>query len=98
MEDVRAAHRVLMDRVLHGPGETDPRQRAQAFANAGVDAALQPLIGKVATEPTRITDADLDVAGYTGDEIFEMVVAAAVGEATQMYESALAALDEAAAG
>ncbi|WP_328474298.1 hypothetical protein OHA21_14805 [Actinoplanes sp. NBC_00393] len=101
MADRRAAHRALVDRILHGPGTTSTQQRAQAYANAGLDPALQPLIGKVADAPARITDADFDTAraaGFTGDQLFEVVVAAAVGESTRMYESALAALDEAAAG
>ena len=86
MDDKRAAFGVLMNGVLH-----------QAFA----DPALQPLAGKVAAEPTGITDGDFDAAraaGFTDDQIFEVVVAAAVGEAARRYDSALAALDEAAAG
>jgi alkylhydroperoxidase family enzyme len=95
----RAAHRDLVERVRRGPGTTTPDQRTAAFDNVVVDPALRPLIGKVATAPTRITDADFDLAraaGLSDDQIFELVVAAAVGQSTRMYESALAALDEAA--
>jgi alkylhydroperoxidase family enzyme len=97
----RAAHQALVDRVVRGPGTMTGQQREAAFANADVDPALQPLIGKVATAPTRITDADFDqarAAGFTEDQLFEVVVAAAVGQSSRMYASALAALDEAAAG
>jgi alkylhydroperoxidase family enzyme len=98
--NTRAAHQSLVDRVVRGPGRTTPHQRQAAFANADVDPGLQPLIGKVAATPTQITDADFDharAAGFTDDQLFEVVIAAAVGQSTRMYESALAALDEAAA-
>jgi alkylhydroperoxidase family enzyme len=101
MAGKRAAHRALVDRILRGPGTTTAQQRAQAYANSELDPALQPLIGKVAGAPARIADADFDTAraaGFTEDQLFEVVVAAAVGESARMYESALAALDEAAAG
>lgn len=101
MDDRETAHRALVDRVVRGPGTTTPQQRETAFANAGVDPALQPLIGKVAADPTRITDADFDrarAAGFTEDQLFEMVIAAAVGQSTRLYESARAALDEAVTG
>jgi alkylhydroperoxidase family enzyme len=100
-DDKRAAHRALVDRVLTGPGTTTGQQRAKAFENTEVNPALQPLIGKVAAAPTQITDADFDkarAAGFTEDQLFELVIAAAVGQTTRMYESALAALDQAAAG
>lgn len=99
-DDKRAAHRALVDRVLHGPGMATAELRAAAFANADVDPGLAPLLGKVAATPTRIVDADFDrarAAGFTEDQLFEVVIAA-VGESTRRYESALAALDEAAAG
>ena len=100
-DDKRKAHQALVDRVVRGPGMTTAQQRKAAFTNADVDPALQPLLGKVATEPTKVTDADFDqarAAGFTDDQIFEVVIAAAVGQSSRMYESALAALDEAAAG
>jgi alkylhydroperoxidase family enzyme len=84
-----------VDRVLHGPGDTTEEQRAKAFENA----ALELLLGKVATSPARITDADFDqarAAGLSDDQIFELVIASAVGQSTRMYDAALAALDEAA--
>ena len=96
-----AAYQALVDRVVRGPGTATVQQREAAFANDDMDAALQPLIGKVVTEPTRITDADFDharAAGFTEDQLFEVVIAAAVGQSSRMYASALAALDEAVAG
>lgn len=100
-DDKRAAHRALVDRILNGPGTTTGQQRAGAFENADVNPAVRTLIGKVAATPTQITDADFDearAAGFTDDQLFELVIAAAVGQTTRMYESALAALDRAADG
>jgi alkylhydroperoxidase family enzyme len=60
---------------------------------------LDTLIGKVAARPTEVTDADFAAAkasGCTEDQVFELVVAAAVGQAARQYEAGLAALAEAA--
>ena len=92
--DKRAAYQVLVDRILRGPGESTAEQRVEAFEDAGVD----PLLGRVATSPTEVTDADFDKArsaGFSEDQLFELVIAAAVGQSTRMYDAALAALDEA---
>lgn len=94
----RAAHRALVDRVLNGPGRATPEQRARAFRNAGLPSPLDGLIGKVATRPAQITDADFAAAaasGVTEDQVFELVICAAVGESARQYEVGLAALAEA---
>jgi hypothetical protein len=91
----RAAHQALVDRILTGEGTTSPQQRAAAFANSDVPPPLRTLVDKVATDPTRITDADLDVDGYRDDQVFELVVAAAVGRSARLYAAGLAALAEA---
>ena len=95
----RAAHRALVDRVLTGEGRASPELRARAFSNAGLPAPLHTLIGKVATSPAQVTDADFTAAktaGFTEDQLFELVVCAAVGQSDRLYESGLAALAEAA--
>ncbi|WP_024802691.1 hypothetical protein [Nocardia sp. BMG51109] len=94
----RAAHRALVDRVLNGAARTSPEQRAGAFGNADVPPPLVELIGKVTTNPTRITDADFATAkasGYSEDQLFELVVCAAVGRSARLYGAGLAALAEA---
>ncbi|MEU4425548.1 hypothetical protein AB0F81_33415 [Actinoplanes sp. NPDC024001] len=100
-EDVkRTAHRALVERLLHGPGTTSAEQRAAAFHNAA-GAPASALVDRVATAPTRITDADFSAAvaaGLSDDQIFELVVCAAVGQAGRQYEAGLAALAEAAGG
>jgi len=100
IDEKRTAHRAVVARILEGDGRTSRAQRRAAFDDAVVGEPLQTLIGKVASEPTRITDADIALVKSSGlgeDEVFELVVCAAVGQATRQYESALAALAEAGA-
>jgi len=95
----RAAHQALVDRVLNGEGRASREQRAQAFSDAGVPAPLRALISKVATRPAQVTDADFaaaKAAGFSEDQLFELVIAAAVGQSARLYEAGLAALAEAA--
>ncbi|TCC56955.1 hypothetical protein E0H73_31165 [Kribbella pittospori] len=93
----RVAHLALVDRVLTGEGTASAEDRARAFGNADVPAPLQALIGKVATTPSQVTDADFaaaKAAGFSEDQLFELVVCAAVGQSTRQYEAGLAALAE----
>ena len=97
-DEKRAAYQALVDRILDGPGETTADQRGHAFANAGVGPALETLLGKVVTSPARITDADFDAAraaDFGENQLFELVIASAVGHATRMYDAAFTALEEA---
>jgi hypothetical protein len=96
----RAAHRALEDGILHGPGQASTELRARAFSNAGLPSPVQALIGKVVTSPTDVTDADFaaaQAAGFTEDQLFELVTAAAVGRSARLYDAGLAALAEATA-
>jgi hypothetical protein len=94
----RAAHRALVDRVLNGEGRASAEQRARAFGNDGLSPPLDALIGKVADRPSEVSEEDLAAAmasGCTEDQIFELVICAAVGKSTRLYEAGLAALAEA---
>jgi hypothetical protein len=94
----RAAHRALVDRVLNGEGRASPEQRARAFSNADIPPPLHALIDKVATRPAEVTDADFAAAkasGFSEDQLFELVICAAVGQSARLYEAGLAALAEA---
>jgi alkylhydroperoxidase family enzyme len=96
----RAVHQALVDRVLHGDGRASAELRARAFRNEGLAPPLDALIGKVADSPAQVTEADLAAAkasGCTEDQLFELVVCAAVGRSSRMYEAGLAALAEATA-
>jgi hypothetical protein len=95
----RAAQRALVDRVLNGEGRASPELRAYAFSNTDLPPALDVLVDKVATRPGQVTDADFAAAkasGFSEDQIFELVVAAAVGQSARLYEAGLAALAAAA--
>jgi hypothetical protein len=96
----QAAHRALVDRILNGEGQASAEQRAQAFNNDGLPPPLAALIGKVATRPAQVTEADFAAArasGFGDDQLFELVICAAVGQSTRLYEAGLAALSEATA-
>jgi hypothetical protein len=96
----RAAHRALVDRVLNGEGRASAEQRACAFGNEGLSPPLDALIGKVADRPAQVTEADLaavKAARCTEDQVFELVICAAVGRSARLYDAGLAALAEATA-
>lgn len=100
IDEKRTAHRAVVARILEGEGRTSRAQRRAAFDDAVVGEPLRTLVGKVASEPTRITDEDIarvKTSGLSEDEVFELVVCAAVGQATRQYESALTALADAGA-
>jgi hypothetical protein len=85
-----------MERVLGRKGQVSPDERLRAFSNTGVAEQWRSLVEMVASRSSQITDRDLDAvkaAGYSDDQVFELIVCAAVGEATRQYESGLAALD-----
>jgi alkylhydroperoxidase family enzyme len=91
----RKANEAVVRRVLEGEGRSSPAQRRAAFDNAGLADPLRTLVDKVARQATRITDEDfaaVKASGLNEDQVFELVVCAAVGQATRQYETALAAL------
>lgn len=95
----RAMQRGLVTRVLEGDGRASRAQRLAAFNDGVPGEPLRTLVGKVARQPTRITDEDIaavKASGVSEDQLFELAVCAAVGQATRQYETALAALAEAA--
>jgi len=97
----RTAHKAVVTRVLEGDGRASRAERRAAFENAGLAEPLHTLIGKVAKQPTRVTDEDVAAvlaAGASEDQLFELVVCAAIGQATRQYETALDALAEAMTG
>ncbi|WP_202896123.1 hypothetical protein [Actinopolymorpha pittospori] len=87
-----------MDRVLNGEGRASAEQRAGAFGNEGLSPPLDALIGKVVGGPVQVSEADLAAAkasGFSEDQLFELVICAAVGHSARLYEAGLAALAEA---
>jgi hypothetical protein len=95
MSDITQLHRALIARVLDGDGKAPTELRRAAFDNAGLGEPTRTLIDKVAHHAYRVTDEDVAAvrtAGLTEDQIFEIVVCAAIGQASRQYENALAAL------
>jgi hypothetical protein len=97
----RAMHKALVACLLDVDAMASQAQRRAAFDNAGLDAPLSTLIDKVAMQAYKGTDEDIaavKASGLSEDQIYELVVCAAVGQATRQYDTALAALAEATAG
>jgi hypothetical protein len=98
MADIKDARKAVIARILDGEGRASPAQRRAAFDNAGLPEPLRTLIDKVARVASRVTDEDIAAArasGLSEDQIFELVVCAAIGQATRQHDNALAALDAA---
>jgi alkylhydroperoxidase family enzyme len=95
---MRSIHGLFVDRIRRGPGRAPADQRAAAFDNDDPPEGVRLLVDKVAANSSEVTDADFATAieaGYTDDQLFELVICAAVGESTRQYEAGLAALAEA---
>ena len=98
MSNIREARKALVTRILEGDGKASRAQRRAAFENAGPTGQLGTLIDKVARHAHQVTDDDIAAAkamGLSEDQIFEMVVCAAIGQSTRQYDAALAALSAA---
>jgi signal transduction histidine kinase len=96
MSDITQARKALVARILEGDGRASHALRRAAFDNAGLAEPLTILIDKVAKHAYKVTDEDIAVArasGLSEDQIFEIVVCAAIGQATRQYDTALAALE-----
>ena len=96
MSDITQARASLVRRILEGVGKASTSQRRAAFNNDGLAETLSTLVDKVARHADGVTDEDIAAAresGLSEDQVFEIVVCAAVGQATRQYETALAALE-----
>ena len=103
MSDIETDRRALVQRLLEGNGRASRDVRAAAFRDerSALPEAMRLLAEKIITRPSEVCDEDMKgarAAGLTEDEIFELVVCIAVGEANREHEAALAALDAAARG
>jgi hypothetical protein len=99
MSDITEARRAVVARILEGDGKASHAQRRAAFDNAPLAEPLRTLIEKVAKYASTVTDDDIAAArasDFSEDQIFEIVVCAAIGQATRQYDTALAALEAAA--
>ncbi len=83
--------------VLDGAGVAAPSQRRVAFEGKGAAAELQSLIDKVDAHAYKVTDDDLRrlQQTYSDDELFEIIVSAALGASERRLLAGLEALDQA---
>jgi alkylhydroperoxidase family enzyme len=97
----------LMAAALSGPGRTGSDLRravagcAATFAGGAADRAsdvpkeLASLVDKAARHAYQVTDSDLEAlkdAGYSDDQLFEIVIAVAIGAALGRLDVGLNAL------
>ena len=97
--DKEALVNAIEQRILRGPGMAAPELRANAFERSGLPEPLAALVDKVAKRSFQVTDADFAAtlrAGFSEDQLFELMICAAVGESTRLYQAGLAALANAA--
>jgi hypothetical protein len=95
MTDTIQLHRALIARVLDGHGKAPTELRRAAFDNAGLDEPIRTLVEKVSYHARWVTDEDIAAvraAGLSEDQVFEIVVCAAIGQASRQYKNAVAAL------
>ena len=95
-EAISRAGRRLLGPTVRGT-RTGAARRA-AFDNHGVDERVRALIDKVARHAWKVAAADVataKTAGVSEDEIFELAVCAALGQATRQLNAARGALDAA---
>jgi hypothetical protein len=98
MADIRKTRKAVIGRILDGDGQVSHAQRRAAFDNAALGEPLATLVRKLANRAHEVTDQDVAAAraaGLSEDQIFEIVVCAAVGQATRQHDAALAALESA---
>jgi hypothetical protein len=72
--------------------------RRAAFENRGVNPRARDLLNKVVRQAWTVTDEDvtaMKAAGSSEDEIFELTICAALGQASRQLAAAIAALDAA---
>ena len=95
MSDISSLHRELVTRAIDGEGRASRAMRRSAFNDGGLEEPTRTLVSKVARNAKSVTDQDfraVRAAGLSEDEIFEIVVCAAIGQATRQYEAGLEAL------
>jgi hypothetical protein len=100
MSDIRQARKALASRILEGEGKASPSERKAAFDSSGLPEPAGTLVDKVARHAYRVTDEDFAAvreSGLSEDQVFEIVVCAAIGQATRQYDAAFAALEAATA-
>jgi hypothetical protein len=88
---------MLEDGVLRGPGEADSRIREAVAGDGEIPAELVAVVDKIERHPYGVTEEDIAAlkSKYSEDEIFEIVVSAALGASRRRLQAGLRALEEA---
>jgi hypothetical protein len=100
MANIEELRKNVITRILDGDGTTSNAQRRSAFDDAALTEPLCTLVRKIARQAHKVTSDDIAAmraSGFSEDQIFEIVICAAVGQAARQYDGALAALDAATA-
>jgi len=94
--DVEQHRKAAIARAVDGDGKSAVELRRAAFANKDLPATVSALVDKVVNHAYRITDEDLAAAKqhFSEDEIFELVLCAAYGQADRQLAAARAAIAE----
>ncbi len=95
--DVERHRKAAVVRVVDGDGRSSPAVRRAVFEDpASAPEAMRALLLKVSEHAHQITDEDLASvkAVVAEDEIFELVIAAALGKAQRQLAAAHAAIAE----
>jgi alkylhydroperoxidase family enzyme len=87
----------VLQRALEGMGESDPSLRRAVAERTGVPADLQVLVEKIHDHAYKVTDEDIARlrSTYSDDQLFEIVVSAALGASQQRLVAGLKALADA---
>ncbi len=82
--------------MFDGGGET-PSELRRAVAKGAAPPDLALLVQKIQSRAYTVTDADIDLlrGQYSDDQLFEIIVAATFGAASERLTAALRALEEA---
>jgi hypothetical protein len=93
----RSLWRAVEQSVLHAEAHTAPALRQSAAARGELPAHLAALVDKIHRNAYRVTDEDLASlrAQYGEDELFEIIVAAALGAGAARLQAGLRALEDA---
>lgn len=98
MSDVTSLHDSLVASALDGKGEASLEMRRAAFNNEGLAEPIGQFVDKVAHNARMVTDEDIAAmlgVGLSEDQIYEIVICAAIGQADRQYRNGLAALNAA---
>lgn len=87
----------VLKSVLDGPGESNPALRNTVAVGKAIPAELHVLVEKIHRHAYKVTDEDIKrlQAKYGDDQMFEIIVSAALGASRNRLLAGMKALDEA---